>query len=125
MTRGWARQDRQWWMVKKKKTLKHHVTQSPSIHSNLYSQLSVRNTFSASFARKPTLIARNLRPAEYSVAMGSPFSCKFVLGACQPSAPVNYVHSLNTPIFKRLQVQFQQGFSPNTHSISFPPSAER
>ena len=46
---GWvgrAGQDRQWWM-------KHHVTQSPSIHSNPYSQLSMRKTFSASFAPQP------------------------------------------------------------------------
>jgi len=57
MRGGWVGQDRQWWMAKKettnRRTLKHHVTQSPSIHSNPYSQLSVRKTFSASFAPKP------------------------------------------------------------------------
>ena len=73
---------------------------------------------------KPMLIASNLRPVESPVTMGSAFSYKFVLGVCQSSAPVNYVHSFNKPIFKRLQVQFQQGFPPNTHCISFPPSAE-
>ena len=37
------------------------------------------------------LIARNPKLVESPVTMGSAFSCKFVLGACQPSAPVNYV----------------------------------
>lgn len=121
MKSGWAGQDRQWWMAKK--TLcdpKPFHTLKPILPAECGKKHFLLHSFLSQC--KPTLITSNLRPVKSPVTMGSPFSCKFVLSACQSSAPVNYVHSLNKPIFKRLQVQYQQRFPPNTHCISFTPS---